>query len=213
MLQTVLQNKVLRATFTEQSPVSEAQGLRYRNMPSVISTTTTQMVGELTFFHILCAAVVPLYKNYEKLRLDEFMFDHFDKRSMEHAICEIIKTLKENNNDYTWWNVTVKLAKSYGFCWGVERAVQIAYEAGKQFHERTFGSPMKLFINLLLVRIIRCGYDFLGQDLAHQQQNNLSQMDDFFLCNKKCLRVCGANGISFEQLPESIGFLDEYAQM
>ncbi|KAF3533756.1 hypothetical protein DY000_02036595 [Brassica cretica] len=31
--------------------------------------------------------------------------------------------------------VTVKLAKAYGFCWGVERAVQIAYEARKQFPE------------------------------------------------------------------------------
>ncbi|KAH7442086.1 hypothetical protein KP509_03G069700 [Ceratopteris richardii] len=46
---------------------------------------------------------------------------------------DIIKTLKENNNEYTWGDVTVKLAESYGFCWGVERAVQIAYEARKQF--------------------------------------------------------------------------------
>ncbi|KAJ0643868.1 putative 4-hydroxy-3-methylbut-2-enyl diphosphate reductase [Helianthus annuus] len=46
---------------------------------------------------------------------------------------DIIKTLKENNNKYTWGNVTVKLAEAYGFCWGVERAVQIAYEARKQF--------------------------------------------------------------------------------
>ncbi|MCO5573977.1 hypothetical protein L7F22_027755 [Adiantum nelumboides] len=48
---------------------------------------------------------------------------------------DIIKTLKENNNEYTWGNVNVKLAESYGFCWGVERAVQIAYEARKQFPE------------------------------------------------------------------------------
>ncbi|KAG8634883.1 hypothetical protein MANES_17G098700v8 [Manihot esculenta] len=46
---------------------------------------------------------------------------------------DIIKTLKENGNQYTWGNVTVKLAEAYGFCWGVERAVQIAYEARKQF--------------------------------------------------------------------------------
>ncbi|KAI7758263.1 hypothetical protein M8C21_003609 [Ambrosia artemisiifolia] len=48
---------------------------------------------------------------------------------------DIIKTLKENNNEYTWGDVTVKLAEAYGFCWGVERAVQIAYEARKQFPE------------------------------------------------------------------------------
>ncbi|CAN1255511.1 4-hydroxy-3-methylbut-2-enyl diphosphate reductase, chloroplastic [Linum perenne] len=46
---------------------------------------------------------------------------------------DIIKTLKENGNEFTWGDVTVKLAESYGFCWGVERAVQIAYEARKQF--------------------------------------------------------------------------------
>ncbi|KAM4088997.1 hypothetical protein ACB094_07G115900 [Castanea mollissima] len=46
---------------------------------------------------------------------------------------DIIKTLKENGYEYKWGNVTVKLAEAYGFCWGVERAVQIAYEARKQF--------------------------------------------------------------------------------
>ncbi|KAK8558713.1 hypothetical protein V6N13_098355 [Hibiscus sabdariffa] len=46
---------------------------------------------------------------------------------------DIIKKLKENGNEYTWGNVTVKLAEASGFCWGVERAVQIAYEARKQF--------------------------------------------------------------------------------
>ena len=30
-------------------------------------------------------------------------------------------------------DVTVKLADAYGFCWGVERAVQMAYEARKQY--------------------------------------------------------------------------------
>nr|QEJ80893.1 4-hydroxy-3-methylbut-2-en-1-yl diphosphate reductase [Andrographis paniculata] len=46
---------------------------------------------------------------------------------------DVIQTLKENGNEYTWGNVTVKLAEAHGFCWGVERAVQIAYEARKQF--------------------------------------------------------------------------------
>ncbi|XP_043710773.1 4-hydroxy-3-methylbut-2-enyl diphosphate reductase, chloroplastic-like [Telopea speciosissima] len=46
---------------------------------------------------------------------------------------DVIKKLKENGCEYTWGNVTVKLAEAYGFCWGVERAVQIAYEARKQF--------------------------------------------------------------------------------
>ncbi|XP_022148542.1 4-hydroxy-3-methylbut-2-enyl diphosphate reductase, chloroplastic-like [Momordica charantia] len=50
---------------------------------------------------------------------------------------EVINTLNENGNEFTWGNVTVKLARAYGFCYGVERAVQIAFEARKQFPSRT----------------------------------------------------------------------------
>ncbi|PKA49618.1 4-hydroxy-3-methylbut-2-enyl diphosphate reductase, chloroplastic [Apostasia shenzhenica] len=48
---------------------------------------------------------------------------------------DLIVKLKDNNHEYTWGDVTVKLAEAFGFCWGVERAVQIAYEARKQFPE------------------------------------------------------------------------------
>ncbi|XP_050259591.1 4-hydroxy-3-methylbut-2-enyl diphosphate reductase, chloroplastic-like isoform X1 [Quercus robur] len=50
-----------------------------------------------------------------------------------HIAGDIIKTLKENGYEYKWGNVTVKLVEAYGFCWAVEQAVQIAYEARKQF--------------------------------------------------------------------------------
>ncbi|KAK1399837.1 hypothetical protein POM88_009700 [Heracleum sosnowskyi] len=53
----------------------------------------------------------------------------------ENKVGDIIQTLKANEYEYTWGNVTVKLAESYGFCWGVERAIQITYEAKKQFPE------------------------------------------------------------------------------
>ncbi|KAJ0441422.1 putative 4-hydroxy-3-methylbut-2-enyl diphosphate reductase [Helianthus annuus] len=46
---------------------------------------------------------------------------------------DLIKMLKDNNNEYTWGNVTVKLAKAYGFCYGVEHAIRIAYETRIQF--------------------------------------------------------------------------------
>lgn len=56
-----------------------------------------------------------------------------EQMNQEYQSSDLIKKLKENGFEYTWGNVTVKLAESYGFCWGVERAVQIAYEARKQF--------------------------------------------------------------------------------
>ncbi|KAJ9551753.1 hypothetical protein OSB04_015798 [Centaurea solstitialis] len=55
--------------------------------------------------------------------------------SQKHT-SDIIKTLKENNYEYTWGNVTVKLAEAFGFCWGVERAIQIAYEAKIEFPDK-----------------------------------------------------------------------------
>ncbi|KAK1402629.1 putative chloroplast 4-hydroxy-3-methylbut-2-en-1-yl diphosphate reductase [Heracleum sosnowskyi] len=49
---------------------------------------------------------------------------------------DIIKTLRSNGHEYTWGDITVKLAKSYGFCWGVERAIQLVYEAKNQFPDQ-----------------------------------------------------------------------------
>ena len=72
-----------------------------------------------------------LYWSYSLLWLGSF--DLCDNIFVWEISGDIIKTLKENGNEYTWGNVTVKLAEAYGFCWGVERAVQIAYEARKQF--------------------------------------------------------------------------------
>lgn len=37
--------------------------------------------------------------------------------------------MRENDNQWQQGEVTVKLAKAYGYCWGVERAVRMAYEA------------------------------------------------------------------------------------
>lgn len=45
----------------------------------------------------------------------------------------LIQELRANNNVLTRGDVTIRLAQSFGFCWGVERAVAMAYEARKQF--------------------------------------------------------------------------------
>jgi 4-hydroxy-3-methylbut-2-en-1-yl diphosphate reductase len=44
-----------------------------------------------------------------------------------------IGQIRENNYTLTRGNVTIKLAQSFGFCWGVERAVAMAYETRQHF--------------------------------------------------------------------------------
>jgi len=52
-------------------------------------------------------------------------------RSQYHS--NLIQTIREHNYVYTQGDVTIYLAKSFGFCWGVERAVAMAYETRTQF--------------------------------------------------------------------------------
>ncbi len=45
----------------------------------------------------------------------------------------LIQEIRDNNYTLTRGNVTIQLAQSFGFCWGVERAVAMAYETRKHF--------------------------------------------------------------------------------
>ncbi|MGL6283745.1 MAG: 4-hydroxy-3-methylbut-2-enyl diphosphate reductase [Microcoleaceae cyanobacterium] len=45
----------------------------------------------------------------------------------------LIQQIRENNYIWSKGNVTIKLAQAFGFCWGVERAVAMAYETRQHF--------------------------------------------------------------------------------
>ncbi len=45
----------------------------------------------------------------------------------------LIQEIRDRNYTLTRGDVTIKLAESFGFCWGVERAVAIAYETRQHF--------------------------------------------------------------------------------
>ena len=45
----------------------------------------------------------------------------------------LIQKIRENNYQWQEGNVTIKLAEAFGFCWGVERAVAMAYETRQHF--------------------------------------------------------------------------------
>ena len=46
---------------------------------------------------------------------------------------DLIQTIRDSHYRYCQGNVTILLAESFGFCWGVERAVAMAYEAREHF--------------------------------------------------------------------------------
>jgi 4-hydroxy-3-methylbut-2-enyl diphosphate reductase len=46
---------------------------------------------------------------------------------------DLIQQIRDQNYSFTQGDTTIKLAKAFGFCWGVERAVAMAYEARQHF--------------------------------------------------------------------------------
>jgi hypothetical protein len=99
---------------------------------------------------------------------------------------DIIKKLKENGYEYTWGNVTVKLAEAYGFCWGVERAVQIAYEARKQFPDDKIWITNEIIHNPTVNKVLLIFFFFfsiwrIGVDRAELWQWEAIYDKNFFV--------------------------------
>jgi 4-hydroxy-3-methylbut-2-enyl diphosphate reductase len=53
-----------------------------------------------------------------------------------HYRSEIVERLRASGGTLTHAGVTVRLAKQFGFCYGVERAIDLAYAAAKVFQDR-----------------------------------------------------------------------------
>src|ERR1700712_2958014 len=53
-----------------------------------------------------------------------------------HYRSEIVEKLRAGGGTLTCQGVTVRLAKQFGFCYGVERAIDLAYAAAKVFQDR-----------------------------------------------------------------------------
>jgi 4-hydroxy-3-methylbut-2-enyl diphosphate reductase len=49
---------------------------------------------------------------------------------------DVIAQLRENGNLLTKNGITVQLAEAFGFCWGVDRAVSMAYETRRHFPDK-----------------------------------------------------------------------------
>jgi 4-hydroxy-3-methylbut-2-enyl diphosphate reductase len=51
----------------------------------------------------------------------------------QHYRSEIVERIRANGHQIATGNLTIRLAKEFGFCYGVERAIDLAYAARKSF--------------------------------------------------------------------------------
>lgn len=58
-----------------------------------------------------------------------------------HYRSELVERLRANGGQFSFGGLTIKLAKEFGFCYGVERAIDLAYAARK-----VFPAPTRIFL-------------------------------------------------------------------
>ena len=63
---------------------------------------------------------------------------------LSHYRSEIVENIRANGGVLSSGGLTVKLAKEFGFCYGVERAIDLAYAAKKYFAETSPHTPIYL---------------------------------------------------------------------
>jgi len=69
-------------------------------------------------------------------RNDKDSQDKMDSDGVGYSYTGLVARMRMNGNTFTHAGVTVRLAEAYGFCWGVERAVRMAYEARAAYPDR-----------------------------------------------------------------------------
>jgi 4-hydroxy-3-methylbut-2-enyl diphosphate reductase len=63
---------------------------------------------------------------------------------LSHYRSELVERIRAHGGMLVADNLTVKLAKEFGFCYGVERAIDMAYAAKKYFSENAPNTPIYL---------------------------------------------------------------------
>lgn len=80
---------------------------------------------------------------------------------------DLITRMRNNGNTLAMGSVTIRLAEAFGFCWGVDRAVSMAYETRKHFPNRRIWITNEIIHNPVVnSRLREMGIDFIpvGED-------------------------------------------------
>jgi len=74
--------------------------------------------------------------NYNRMGFKDEKED-VNKMMVKEFTSPLVAELRANKGVIQRGDITVKLAEFYGFCWGVERAIAMAYEARAHFPDKT----------------------------------------------------------------------------
>src|SRR5580704_4971367 len=85
----------------------------------------------------------PAAPNKINLRRPDIM-EAVQAQVLSHYRSELVEGIRANGGVLTADGMTVKLAKEFGFCYGVERAIDLAYAARNYFSEHAPHTPIYL---------------------------------------------------------------------
>lgn len=77
---------------------------------------------------------------------------------MGYSTTGLVAQMRESGNLWQFKDITVKLANAYGYCWGVERAVQMAYEARKAYPGQKLYVTNEIIHNPAVNQVCHAGF-------------------------------------------------------
>jgi 4-hydroxy-3-methylbut-2-en-1-yl diphosphate reductase len=105
---------------------------------------------------------------------------------------EIIQNIRNNGHQMQQGDITIRLAAAMGFCWGVERAVSMAYEARQHFPEERIWITGEIIHNPFVNQKLR--------DMAVEFIPELAGEKDFSAVQGDHVVIIPGAGATFQEL-------------
>ncbi|NJM64943.1 MAG: 4-hydroxy-3-methylbut-2-enyl diphosphate reductase [Acaryochloris sp. RU_4_1] len=106
---------------------------------------------------------------------------------------QLIQQIRENGYHWQQENVTIRLAEAFGFCWGVERAVALAYETRRQYPQERIWITNEIIHNPSVNQNLRdMGVEFIPVQTNGQK--------DFTVVTQNDVVILPAFGASVQEM-------------
>lgn len=116
-------------------------------------------------------------ENYNRMGFKEEKKD-VEEMMIKEFTSPLIAELRANKGVIKRGDITVKLAEFYGFCWGVERAIAMAYEARSHFPDQKIHITNEIIHNPQVnERLNEMDIKFLKGDIGKKDYSGVEQGD------------------------------------